>query len=686
MTSREVALAPVTTASALGRWFADRVIPVIHSFRGRHLFVIDLALIVLSIYLSLVIRGIDPVGAALATSYGPLLLIPVVVRPIVNDRFGLCRRLWSHASVPELTQILYAITLGSVISIVLAAALFRVPGLATTELGPSFWILEFVFSLALIGGMRFLLRALSEVGTRAVVGGTTISLTPALLFGAGRAGAMMARSAIREPAAGVKPVGFLDSDLAKRGSTVAGLPVFGGLDQLDEAIRRSGARMILITLPNPSGQMIRRIMDHAIEAGLQVRTVPPVHGLFDGSWNAHRVRDIQVEDLLTREQVTTHAPQVAESIRDQVVMVTGAGGSIGSELARQVYAFRPKQLVLVDRAESPLYMIQRELELRAMDGRGAGELSVNIANVASRAVMKRLIASTRPAVIFHAAACKHVPMMEEHPSEGVQVNVGGTMAVLSAAMEADVPRFVLVSTDKAVEPSSVMGATKRLAEWLVADAAQTTGRNYVAVRFGNVLGSAGSVLPIFQSQLENGEAITVTHPEMTRYFMTMQEAGWLILDAAAIGRPGDLFVLDMGEPVRILDMARDLIRLTGHDENSVPIRFTGLRPGEKLHERLFYETEQVEKTAVDKILRVADAVPPADVVARARRLLELALGDRDDELRPALFDLVSNWPLKVADPVPVGPGLVEPVRQRIVAEERQDTCRPAVRPLRAVPG
>jgi FlaA1/EpsC-like NDP-sugar epimerase len=674
MTSREVALAPVTTASALGRWVADQVIPVIHSFRGRHLFVIDLALIVLSIYLSLVIRGIDPVGAALFTSYGPLLLLPVLVRPIVNDRFGLCRRLWSHASVPELTQIVYAITLGSLISIVLAETLYRAaPGLATQSLGPSFWILEFVFSLALIGGMRFLMRALSEVGTRAVVGGTTISLTPALLYGAGRAGAMMARSAIREPAAGVKPVGFLDSDLAKRGSTVAGLPVFGGLDQLDEAIRRSGARMLLITLPNPSGQMIRRIMDHAIEAGLQVRTVPPVHGLFDGSWNAHRVRDIQVEDLLTREQVTTHAPEVAESIRDQVVMVTGAGGSIGSELARQVYAFRPKKLVLVDRAESPLYMIQRELELRRMDGRGAGELSVNIANVASRAVMKRLIASTRPAVIFHAAACKHVPMMEEHPSEGVQVNVGGTMAVLSAAVEADVPRFVLVSTDKAVEPSSVMGATKRLAEWLVAEAAQTTGRNYVAVRFGNVLGSAGSVLPIFQSQLEHGEAITVTHPEMTRYFMTMQEAGWLILDAAAIGRPGDLFVLDMGEPVRILDMARDLIRLTGHDENSVPIRFTGLRPGEKLHERLFYETEQVEKTAVDKILRVADAVPPADVVARARRLLELALGDRDDELRPALFDLVSNWPLKDVDPVPVGPGLVEPVRPRIAADERKVT-------------
>ena len=383
-------------------------------------------------------------------------------------------------------------------------------------------------------------------------------------------------------------------------------------------------------------------MDRAVDAGLTVRTVPPVYELLDGSRSVNRLREVRLADLLTREQVTVHAAGVSDTIRDQVVMITGAGGSIGSELARQVYGFGPSRLVLVDRAESPLYMIQRELELRALDGRGRGDLSIHLANVASRAVVNRLIADTKPAVIFHAAACKHVPMMEEHPSEGVQVNIGGTMAVLSAAVDAGVPRFVLVSTDKAVEPSSVMGATKRLAEWLVADAAARTGRPYVAVRFGNVLGSAGSVLPIFQSQLENGEAITVTHPEMSRYFMTIQEAGWLILDAAAIGRPGDLFVLDMGEPVKIIDMVHDLIRLAGRDVESVPIRFTGLRPGEKLHERLFYETENVALTDVDKIFRVVDVRSPDDIEARARRLLALAYGDRDEELRTALFDSVAS--------------------------------------------
>jgi FlaA1/EpsC-like NDP-sugar epimerase len=606
--------------------------------RGRHLFVLDAIAVAAAILIALQVRQDGPLTRDDLLRFGPAAALPLVVRPLVNVGFGLYRRLWRHASVPDLWQVVGAVAVGSAIAFGLSIAV-RLVGV--TPLPLSFWPLELVVSLALIGGSRFSIRAVSDMATWQKVDGTTVALTPALLFGAGREGALTARSAKGEPAAGVVPVGFLDDDRSKHDRTVAGLPVLGDLEDLEEAIRRTGARMLLITLPNPSGLKIRRIMDRALEAGLQVRTVPPVRGLFDGSWNARRSRDIRLEDLLTREQVTHHAPQVAETIRDQVVMVTGAGGSIGSELARQIWSFGPRKLVLIDRAESPLYLIQRELELRRQDGRGSGELSVHLANVASRAVMQRVIANEKPAVIFHAAACKHVPMMEEHPSEGVQVNVGGTMAVLSAAKEAGVPRFVLVSTDKAVEPSSVMGATKRMAEWLVAEAAAETGRDYVAVRFGNVLGSAGSVLPIFQSQLENGEPMTITHPDMTRYFMTILEAGWLILDAAAIGKPGDLFVLDMGEPVRIVDMARDLIRLSGRSESDVTIRFTGLRPGEKLHERLFYETETVIPTNVEKILRVANAAPPADASARAQALLARALGDTDEELRAALFDAVS---------------------------------------------
>ncbi len=628
--------------------------------RGRHLLVIDFFAIAASIYLALALRFDGLLGVGTLATYLPIALLPLAIRPLVNVRFGLYQRSWGYASVPDLTQIVWAVVAGTVLCVALFFGVLLPSQAADTLAFPkSFWILEMILSLAMIGGVRFFIRACNELGTWAVIEGEAVTLTPALLFGAGRSGTLMARSAMREPRAGVKPVGFLDNDPAQRGTSVAGLPVFGGLDRLDEAVRRTGARTLLITMPNASGETVRKIMDRAVEAGLTVRTVPPVHELLDGSRDVNRLREVRLADLLTREQVTVHAPGVSDTIRDQVVMITGAGGSIGSELARQVYAFGPSRLVLVDRAESPLYMIQRELEPRALDGRGSGDLSIHLANVASLAVVERLIEQTRPAVIFHAAACKHVPMMEEHPSEGVQVNVGGTMTVLSAAVDAGVPRFVLVSTDKAVEPSSVMGATKRLAEWLVADAAARTGRPYVAVRFGNVLGSAGSVLPIFQSQLENGEAITVTHPEMSRYFMTIQEAGWLILDAAAIGRAGDLFVLDMGEPVKIIDMVHDLIRLAGREVESVPIRFTGLRAGEKLHERLFYETENVATTDVDKIYRVVDTRPPDDIEARARRLLELAYGDRDQELRAALFDsIAASAPATHAAAASSDPGLL----------------------------
>ncbi|MHB8458840.1 MAG: polysaccharide biosynthesis protein [Candidatus Limnocylindrales bacterium] len=634
---------PTAPLRAIGWSATTRAAILARRIRGRHLLVLDVLAISAAIYLSLSLRrdGFLPWNSLVA--YLPVALLPLLVRPIINDRFGLYRRLWGHASVPDLTQIIWATVASTVICLIAFYGLLTPAGLAGTVGFPrGFWIAEMVLSLGCIGGTRFFIRAVNDAAATVRISGSTVSLAPALLYGAGREGAMMARSAMRDPRGGVIPVGFLDDDANRQGATIAGLPVFGGLDHLGEAARMTGARMLLITMPTADGVAIRRVMDRAQHAGLEVRTVPDIHELIDGSLTSLRIRRVKVEDLLAREQVTTHAPGVEETVRDRVVMVTGAGGSIGSELARQLYGFHPRLLVLVDRAESPLYMIQRELEARALSGRGGGELSIHLTNVASREAIGRLIEETGPAVIFHAAACKHVPMMEEHPSEGVQVNIGGTLAVLSAAVQAGVPRFVLVSTDKAVEPSSVMGATKRVAEWLVADAARVTGRAYVSVRFGNVLGSTGSVLPIFQTQLENGEPLTVTHPEMTRYFMTIQEAGWLILDAAAIGDPGDLFVLDMGEPVKIVDMARDLIRLSGQDEDRIPIRFTGLRPGEKLTEKLFYETETVQQTDVTKILRVLDAPPPADVRERARQLVSIAHGDTDETLRDSLFDFVAR--------------------------------------------
>ncbi len=338
----------------------------VRSLRGRHLLIIDIFAIVASIYLALALRLDGLLGVDTLAPYLPIALLPLAVRPLINVRFGLYQRAWGYASVPDLTQIVWAVVVGTVICVALFFGVL-LPSQAPDTLAfpKSFWILEMILSLAMIGGIRFFIRACNELGTWAVIEGEAVTLTPALLFGAGRSGTLMARSAMREPKAGVKPVGFLDNDPAQRGTSVAGLPVFGGLDQLDEAVRRTGARTLLITMPNASGETVRKIMDRAVEAGLTVRTVPPVHELLDGSRDVNRLREVRLADLLTREQVTVHAPGVSDTIRDQVVMITGAGGSIGSELARQVYAFGPSRLVLVDRAESPLYMIQRELELRA---------------------------------------------------------------------------------------------------------------------------------------------------------------------------------------------------------------------------------------------------------------------------------------------------------------------------------
>jgi FlaA1/EpsC-like NDP-sugar epimerase len=312
---------------------------------------------------------------------------------------------------------------------------------------------------------------------------------------------------------------------------------------------------------------------------------------------------------------------------------------------------RPRRLVIVDRAESALYTIQRELETRRSPYE-ATEVSTYLANVVSRAAMDRIVGSTRPDVIFHAAACKHVPMMESHTSEALQVNVGGTLAVVEAAVAADTSTFVLVSTDKAVDPTSTMGATKRLAEWIVADAARRTERAYVSVRFGNVLGSNGSVIPIFQEQLEAGLPLTITDREMTRYFMTIPEASSLIIAASSLGSAGDLFVLDMGEPIRILDLARDFVRLAGRDPETVPIVFTGTRPGEKLHETLFYDHESTKATAHPKVLLARGSMPPEDIRAAIEGLLRLADGEHEEVARRELFAMIHGRMEVLAKPAP----------------------------------
>ncbi len=607
--------------------------------RGRYLLAIDLVGIVIAAYVALALRFDRITGPVLVPAFPVVVGLLLAVRTITNIRLGLYSRRWRFASVPDLERIVAAVALGSLITLVIFYGACSVGRASWADGFPrSFWLAELLLSVAILGGVRFGIRAASERrADPSHVAATDQRAT--LLYGAGQTGVLLARSARRDPRSGVVPVGFLDDDPSLIGGVVDGIPVFGGVESMNRAVAKTGAKTLLITMPSAAGSAVRRAVDAALALGLEVRTVPSMTDLLDGTVDANRVRKVRVEDLLRRPMVTQHAAGVEEIIREQTVLITGGGGSIGSELARQVFALRPRRLILVDRAESPLYLVERDLETRRNHGKGGGELRVHLANVASRATMERLVASEAPGVIFHAAAYKHVPMMETHPSDATHVNIGGTLVMLDAAAAAGVGRFVFVSTDKAVRPSSVMGASKRIAEMLVADAARRTGRPYVSVRFGNVLGSTGSVVPIFQEQLENGEPLTITHPEMTRFFMTIPEAAWLILDAAALGRDGagDLFVLDMGDPVRVLDLARDLVRLAGRDPESQPMETVGLRPGEKLHEQLFYAEEQVEPTASAKVLRAIAPPAPVDVQQCVRRLLGMATGADEDALREALL-------------------------------------------------
>ena len=602
--------------------------------RGRQLFVLDAVAVFLAGWIAIVLRYDSLFEWETVLAILPVILLVVGVRLAVNMAFGLYARDWRYASVPELERIVGAVLAGSAISIILFYGMATIGDVDASRLPRSFWVAELVFSTAFVGGARFAIRIASDYARPRSV---ATDRHAALLYGAGQAGVQVARWARREHGP-IDPVGFLDDNPDLAGATIAGLRVYGGIEALGEAAAATGAGTLLITMPSAPGSAVRAVIDAARKLSLDVRTVPSMSDLLAGSVDLRRVRRVRVEDLLRRPVVAEHASGVEDIVSDRVVVVTGAAGSIGSELARQLYALGPRRLILVDRSESPLYLLQRELETRSAHGQGSGELVFHLGNVVSRAMMERLIWTERPRAIFHAAAYKHVPMMEEHPSDAAQVNIGGTLVLLDAAAKAGVEHFVFVSTDKAVDPSNAMGASKRIAEMLVAEAAQRTGRRYVSVRFGNVLGSTGSVVPIFQEQLENDQPLTITHPDMTRFFMTIPEAAWLILDAAALGRPGgDMFVLDMAEPVRIMDLAHDLVRLAGRDPKSQPIEVVGLRPGEKLHEQLFFDAEAVEQTESPKVLRATVPPTPATIRDDVRSMLTLADGLSDTALRDLLI-------------------------------------------------
>ena len=555
--------------------------------------------------------------------------------------FGVPRMSWRYLSMRDARLILYSVVTATAILTVLRLALPSITTSASIVIIP-LGIIGMNFVLAFVGlvGVRAMRRMQGEAQERRKRA-AGVDLDRVLLIGAGQAGVMVAREILQRPDLGLQPVGFIDDDVHKIRSSIGGLTVLGTTKNLAEVAERKHVKRALITIANASGQEIRRIVGQCRDAGLETKIIPGIYEIVGDKVNLSRIREVEIEDLLGREPVTLDEEIVSSSIQSRVVMVTGAGGSIGSELCRQVCRFGPKRLILVERFENALFEIHRELTAAFPQV----PIEPRIADVCDTERMEHVFRSFRPELVFHAAAHKHVPMMEWNPGEAVKNNVGGTRTVADLADRYDVHRFVMISTDKAVNPSSVMGASKRVAEIYVQALSQRSATKFVTVRFGNVLGSAGSVIPIFREQIKKGGPVTVTHPEMRRYFMTIPEASQLVLQAGAMGDGGEIFILDMGEPVKIVDLARDLIVLSGFKpDEDIEIRFGGLRPGEKLFEELSTDAEHADKTKHPKVFIGRIGSHDWDVVVSGiGALLGLADSAAPERVRSVLTDIVPEY-------------------------------------------
>lgn len=567
----------------------------------------------------------------------PFLILAVGFKISVFFAFGMYRRYWRYAGFWDLVAIVMA---NCAASILLVAAMVVMRLLDWIPLGFSRSIppLDLLFTLSLTVGMRASLRALAETMSKKPPG-QPAALKNVLIIGAGDAGTMVAREMQKNPHLGLRPVGFLDDDRIKAHKQIYGLQVFGPIEDLGAVAQSKRVDQVVIAIPTAGGRTVRHVVERCQALGLQSQVVPGIYELLDGNVSVNRLRSVDIADLLRRPQL--HDRTVSPGyLKGACVVVTGAGGSIGSELCRQVAHAGPSRLVVIGHGENSIFDIAAELQTRF-----PGLLvDAIIADVRDRDRIHRVLRRAQPKVVFHAAAHKHVPLMEDNAAEAVTNNIAGTRNVVDASVAAGVQHFVMVSTDKAAAPSNMMGASKRVAELIVQRAARTQRLPYVVVRFGNVLGSRGSVVPTFKSQIERGGPITVTHPEVRRYFMTIPEAVHLILQAGGIGAGGELFVLDMGEPVLLRDLASDMIRLSGLDESEMPIVFTGLRPGEKLDEILWEEGATVEPTARGDIRRVFETSRSDDgrLEDYVGRLIDAAERDDADRIAKLLRECIPS--------------------------------------------
>jgi FlaA1/EpsC-like NDP-sugar epimerase/CheY-like chemotaxis protein len=606
----------------------DRLSP----YRRWIIIILHAVLVVAGYWLAFLLRFELPISPEDWRQFLITLPLILALRLLAFDRFHLYEELWRYVSMRDILAILSAVTLSSLVFS------FAVLGLINADFPWTIFPIDWGVCILFVGGTRLALRALREWRMRSPGGAGR----RALIIGAGDAGELLIREIGRNLSLNYHIVGFVDDETGKHGKRIHGVEVLGGIDRLPAYCSSYQVQELLIAIPSATGSEMRRIIEGCRAAKVEFKTMPSLGELDEGPFSLSKVRRVNIDDLLRRDPVKIDDAEVERFVREKRVLVTGAGGSIGSELCRQIARFRPERLVLLDRAENSLFFVEMELRERFRHV----DLRPVIGDVTDEGRMRAVFLEHKPQIVFHAAAHKHVPLMEANKSEAVKNNVRGTMVVADTAWRAGVEDFVMISTDKAVRPTSVMGATKRLAEMYVQSLNSRIETRFMTVRFGNVLGSEGSVLQVFQRQIEAGGPVTVTHPDMKRYFMTIPEASQLVLEAATLGQGGEIFVLDMGEPVRIVDLAKDLIVLLGLEpEKDIAITFTGPRPGEKFFEELLSSETRIAPTSHEKIMVVE--TDPADYEALRADLSEL--------LRQAE---VNDEPALLATLVRLAPGYV----------------------------
>jgi len=568
--------------------------------RNRIMLLGDLIIIVISALGSFALRtDLGPLFNFYLTQALWLVAIGLMVKPLVYYFYGLYRRMWIYASTRELRLIVAAVTTASVIVslvIVILRAVEILPFFPRSTL-----LIDWLLSLVLVGGFRFALRILNETQQVTVV--PQKGTRRVLVVGAGGAGALVVREMQKNAQLGLKPVCFLDDDPTKLKQHIHGIPVLGDLGDLTRLVVIKGIHEVIIAIPSAPGNVIRQVADGCRAMGIPFRTMPGIYELIGGKVNVSRLREVDISDLLRREPARIDDRLIGASLGGKRVLVTGAGGSIGIELCRQIARWGPSSLIMLGHGENSIFETLLEME----ENYPSLPQHAVIADIRDTDRLSAVFDNLRPQVLFHTAAHKHVPLMEVNVEEAVLNNILGTRNVVEASLNYDVERMVLISSDKAIRPSSIYGAAKRLSELIVIDAAQKSGCQFSVVRFGNVLGSRGSVVPLFKRQISRGGPITITHPDMKRYFMTIPEAVYLVLQASSMGKGGEVFVLKMGEQVRILDLAEDLIRLSGLEPGKdIDIVFTGIRPGEKLSEELWDKWATYEPTSHPDIVLLAE--------------------------------------------------------------------------------